>query len=209
MFLLVAEIFIWWYTSPLRQKDTFHSHVHNYTRQLSEQSAAQLEKKLSFPGLATSKVLLANTLRRVEGAVVWTALLAIRIVPMKRKPDRLRTAEKTVRDHFETLHNLTARDWFQRALFTPLEFSNMVWLCYLVIAQTLGAFNNCACMTSNWGAWGGYLDFKMWDQANSGLVERYWIIGTTITCVFMGIGMFYIILEVCQPSCDGTPSPDT
>jgi hypothetical protein len=29
--LLLAEIFVWWLTSPLRRHDEFHSHLEDYT----------------------------------------------------------------------------------------------------------------------------------------------------------------------------------
>jgi hypothetical protein len=51
-------------------------------------------------------------------------------------------------------------------------------------------------MTSTWGGFGGYLDFTQINVANSAVVKEYWIIGTTITCVVMGLGMSYIVLEV-------------
>ncbi|KAF2738610.1 hypothetical protein EJ04DRAFT_41324 [Polyplosphaeria fusca] len=192
--LLISEILIWWLTSPLRNKDKFHLHVQQYTHHFSERSANRL-KKISFPGLATSKAFLGHILKWTEAIIIWTTLLLIRILPMTQKADRIRTSERRLKHHFETLHNLTTRNWLQRAFFTPLEFVNMVWLCYLVAAQTIGAFNNCACMSSTWGSWGGYIDLTQWDQATSNLVEKYWITGTTITCVFMGIGMIYIIIE--------------
>lgn len=56
-------------------------------------------------------------------------------------------------------------------------------------------------MTSTWGGVGGYLDFTKFDVANGSLVENYWIQGTAMTCVAMGLGMGYIVLEVSQYCC--------
>ncbi|KAF2107516.1 hypothetical protein BDV96DRAFT_466563, partial [Lophiotrema nucula] len=192
--LLLAEILVWWLTSPLRKKDRFHSHVHAYTRQ-SAQSPKDSLKCLSFPGLATSKVAISRILEVIETVIVWSVLSSIRLIPIRNKKSKLHAAENVIGHHFESLRGLTVRGWLQRSFFTPLEFANMIWLCYLVLAQTVGAFNNCTCMASTWGSWGGYVDFTQWNQANSGLVERYWIEGTTITCVTMGIGMLYIVVE--------------
>jgi hypothetical protein len=193
--LLLAEIVVWWFTSPLRKKDEFHENIQLWTHRNTDSTIGR-QKRLSLPGLATSKATLAKTLRVVKGVIIWFTLFWIRVLPLKRKRMRLMSTERIIQNHFNTLYNLTLRNWLQRAFFTPLEFANMVWLCYLLMAQTVGAFNNCACMTSSWGGFGGYLDFTQWSQADSPLVRRYWVIGTFSTCTFMGLGMAYIVFEV-------------
>lgn len=190
--LLIAEITVWWLTSPLREQDQFHSHLEAYTRHAKPRRESILA---TLPGLASSKNLLARLLRVVEARVLRCVLLPRRLLP-KTRQERLCTTEAAIRAHFFVLHNLTARDWLQRGFFTPLEFSNLAWACYLLAAQTIGAFNNCACMTSSWGGFGGYLDFTQINIANSAAVEEYWVIGTITTCVVMGLGMSYIVLEV-------------
>ncbi|KAL5121718.1 hypothetical protein ACEQ8H_000405 [Pleosporales sp. CAS-2024a] len=193
--LLVAEILIWWLTSPLRKQHQFRSHLDDYTRRLASQHHHQ-PKHTALPGLAASKRGISYLLHLVEHTVTQIALLPIRIRrPGLRRKQRLDATKARIRDHFATLQNLTTRNWLQRALFTPLECANMVWACYLVLAQTIGAFNNCACMTSTWGSVGGYLDFTEFDMANGPLVEKYWIQGTIVSCVFTGLGMCYIVLE--------------
>lgn len=193
--LLFSELFVWWFTSPLRKKDEFHEQIQKLTH-INTESTVGGQKQLSFPGLAASKDDVGKVLSAVEEAVIWFALFWIRLMPLKRKRTKLKATEQAIRDHFHTLHNLTVRNWLQRLFFTPLEFANMVWLCYLLIGQTIGAFTNCACMTSGWGGIGGYVDFTLWSKTDSPLVERYWVIGTAISCVVMGLGMGYIVLEV-------------
>ncbi|KAF2630322.1 hypothetical protein BU25DRAFT_362432 [Macroventuria anomochaeta] len=127
--------------------------------------------------------------------VLHIASLPIRIVPSKHRVQRREATKAAIRTYFLTLRGLTTRNWLQRAFFTPLEFANLVWACYLLTAQTIGAFNNCACMTSTWGGFGGYLDFTQINVANSAAVKEYWIIGTITTYVVMGLGMGYIVLE--------------
>ncbi|KAF1933565.1 uncharacterized protein M421DRAFT_200180 [Didymella exigua CBS 183.55] len=190
--LLIAEITVWWLTSPLREQDQFHSHLGAYNRH------AKSRKKTVFatlPGLASSRTLLAQLLQIIETGVLQSILLLLRLLPSKYGRERLGTTEAAIHAHFLSLRSLTARNWLQRGFFTPLEFTNLVWACYLLTAQTVGAFNNCACMTSTWGGFGGYLDFTQINVANSAVVEKYWIIGTTTTCVVMGLGMSYIVLE--------------
>jgi hypothetical protein len=190
---------VWWFTSPFRKQDRFHTHLENYARHLASGGQHSIPKHTSFPGLAASKSMLSYLLKTIEKAVLQVALFPTRVLPRLNKRERLRTKEQSIREHFATLQNLTTRNWFQRAFFAPLECFNMVWACYLVFAQTIGAFNNCTCMTSSWGSRGGYLDFTQFNVANSPLVAKYWIQGTTITCVVMALGMGYIVLEVRTP----------
>jgi hypothetical protein len=192
--LTLAEILVWWLTSPLRKKDQFHSHLADYTGHLANHH--HRPKHTTLPGLAASDFVLSYLLRLAERVVLQFTLLPILLLPNEYKRQRIETAQVRVRQHFTTLQNLTARNWLQRAFFTPLECFNMLWACYLVFAQTIGAFNNCTCMTSSWSSRGGYLDFTQFNVTNGSLVEMYWIQGTIITCVVMALGMGYIVLEV-------------
>lgn len=192
--LLLAEITVWWLTSPLRKHDHFHVHLKNYTERMHSH---KLARHTSLPGLAASKIALARLLKVIEKAVLEICLFPVRLSRSKRKTEKLKTMEEMVREHFATLQNLTTRNWLQRVFFTPLEFFNMVWVCYMIMAQTIGAFNNCACMTSSWGDIGGCLDFTQFNVADSPYVAIYWIQGTVITCVVMAAGMGYIVFEVC------------
>ncbi|KAH5054512.1 hypothetical protein HBI37_235460 [Parastagonospora nodorum] len=191
--LLLAEIAVWWGTSPLRKHEQFHERLEQYTRRLA--SRHHRPKHTSLPGLASSKSTLSYMLGMIESAVTQLAMFPLRILPSKSKKKKLEATRARLKDHFATLQNLTTRNWLQRAFFTPLECFNMAWACYLIFAQTIGAFNNCACMTSTWAGVGGYLDFTQFNIANGSLVEKYWIQGTAITCVVMGLGMGYIVLE--------------
>jgi hypothetical protein len=42
-----------------------------------------------------------------------------------------------------------------RVFFKPLECFNFIWLCYITLAQTTGAYNNCKCKSSIWAGGGG------------------------------------------------------
>jgi hypothetical protein len=196
--LLIAEILVWWLTSPLRKHTHFDAHLNDYTTRVTS-GIHHTSKRINVLGLASSKAFLRKTLNLFETIVKTLILTSIRLLPLHGKLHRLRTAETLIHNHFKILRDLTTRNWLQRVVFTPVEFANMVWLCYLHMAQTVGAFNNCACMSSSWGRYGGYLDFTQVNQADSPKVAQYWVEGTIITCVFMGSGMAYIIAEVCSP----------
>jgi hypothetical protein len=194
--LMAAEMFIWWLTSPLRNQDQFHVDLEDYTQSLAN-GHHQRPKHTSFPGLATSRAMLSCVLRTVESLALQIVLLPVRIIPSDRKKKKMEGTQISVREHFTTLQNLTARNWLQRAFFTPLECCNMISACYLVFAQTVGAFNNCVCMTSSWGGGlGGYLDFTQFNVTDSPVLLNYWIQGTVISCVVMSLGMAHIVLQV-------------
>jgi hypothetical protein len=183
--LLLAEILVWWLTSPLRKQDRFHTHLESYSAHIHQHRP----KHTSLPGLATSKSALSHLLTLIETVVLC---IATHILPR----DKHITTTQSIQSHFSTLQNLPTRNWLQRAFFTPLECFNAIWACYLIFAQTIGAFNNCACMTSSWGSRGGYLDFTQYSVTSSPGVQRYWVQGTVVTGTVMGVGMGYIVLEV-------------
>lgn len=39
--------------------------------------------------------------------------------------------------------------------FKPIELVNSGWLVYIVLAQTIGTYNNCRCKASDWAGGGG------------------------------------------------------
>ncbi|KAF2721248.1 hypothetical protein K431DRAFT_224609 [Polychaeton citri CBS 116435] len=94
----------------------------------------------------------------------------------------------------------TFRKYLEWMFFRPLELANTGFLCYLAMAQTIGADNTCNCMTSGWAPGGGYLDFTQWNVANSDSVKNFWIAGTSIACTIMGLSMLYIVMEWCLQS---------
>ena len=195
--LLVAEFFIWYYTSPIRG-----AHLREIVQQQISQSARSdgpAEKRVDFIGLATTKHVLAWLLDMYEAAAVCLALSCTRLVSWTRKhrKTRLPKAEHAVREHFVFLRSLTARQWWERCFLQPLEVLNTLWLCYLIIGQTFGMYNTCECMASMWAAGGGYIDFTQWDYSTAPAIQHYWITGTCLTCIIMGFGMLYICIEWC------------
>lgn len=145
-FLLLAELIVWMLTSPIRNNQLSFL-VKQQTRALnSTEDELSKIKNISFPGLAKSKATLSRVINLVETAIVAIVLPVAKIFGLGKRVDRV---ESAIRLHFRGLHGLTTRQWVERSLFTPIEFINMVWLAYLMMAQTLGAFVNCECQTSN------------------------------------------------------------
>lgn len=130
--LLIAEFFIWFYTSPIRKQ-----HLRTMVQRqisLSEQFSVS-EKTVDFPGLATTKTILACMLDAYEALALTAALFFTRLVSRtsKHRRRRLPKAEHAVREHFIMLRALTARQWLERCFLQPLGVINTLWLCYLII----------------------------------------------------------------------------
>ena len=53
-------------------------------------------------------------------------------------------------------HNSSTQKRLDMLFFKPVECANSIWLIYIVMAQTVGSYNNCACKSSTWGGHGGY-----------------------------------------------------
>jgi hypothetical protein len=194
-FLLLSELLIWILTSPVRKNEVNLMVRQSLRTATNDVQSAQ--RGVSFPGLVASKATLSWLLSCVEGIVVAIGVSLARVKDLRNKKGNSERVEAAIRAHFATLHALTTREWSERLLFTPLEFINLVWLCYLIMAQTVGAFVNCDCQTSIWGPGGGYLDFTQWNYTNNAEVGKFWVAGTVVSSVFMGIGMFYVALEWC------------
>ena len=80
------------------------------------------------------------------------------------------------------------------------EFTNFCWLVYIIFAQTFGIYNSCRCKSSMWGGAGGYMDFEGVQYYKSYGIERSWMLGTLIACMFLGIGLMYVVEQWCRQS---------
>jgi hypothetical protein len=196
--LLISELLIWYLTSPIR-KNEINILIQQRLKSPSDDLFAE-SNNIKLPGLATSKATLFWLLNFAEQFCVIFSVSIAKLIPMRRKRQKLRNIETAIRSYYGTLQDLTTRQWAERCFFTPVEFTNTVWLCYLVTAQTMGAFVNCACQTSIWSSGGGYLDFTQWNITNNSKVGEFWIMGTVISSVFMGVGMIYVVSEWCLQS---------
>lgn len=69
---------------------------------------------------------------------------------------------KTVTDRLhrmrESWRDCRTPEKLQNAILRPIEVINTIWLIYIVVAQTFGAYNTCVCHTSHWGNQ-DYIDF--------------------------------------------------
>ncbi|PWW74731.1 hypothetical protein C7212DRAFT_358977 [Tuber magnatum] len=80
------------------------------------------------------------------------------------------------------------------------EFANFCWLVYIIFAQTFGIYNSCRCKSSMWGGAGGYVDFEGVQYYKSYRIEGSWMLGTLTTCIFLAIGLAYVVEQWCTQS---------
>ncbi|KAK6440151.1 hypothetical protein LTR95_003625 [Oleoguttula sp. CCFEE 5521] len=114
--------------------------------------------------------------------------------------------KKALRAMREKWQDMKAQDRLDCCFFKPVETINAVWLVYITIAQTSGAYRNCDCMSSLWGGAGGYIDWNNYDTATSSYVHIYWTTGTVIASTTMTAAMLYLMLEWCLQSHINTAS---
>jgi len=87
-----------------------------------------------------------------------------------------------------------------RLFFKPIECFNIIWLAYITMSQTTGAYNNCKCKSSLWMGGGGYIDWNNYNTATSSFVRINWTIATAFSSTIMAAAMAYIVTEWCLQS---------
>jgi hypothetical protein len=193
--LLIVEMTVWLVLSPyevdllgptptrLRNNPTF-----THMEERVHDRWTHLKKRASSFLLETETWLTAT--------VVWIVLLW----PWKNKDIVKEKTAKLIKSIIRSFHDMSPQRRWDLFFFRPVEMFNTLWLIYIVLAQTFGVYRNCNCMTSTWGGGGGYLDFSVQDSSNSKWVLYYWVAGTVLTSLVMGLSMFYITVEWCQQS---------
>ena len=105
-------------------------------------------------------------------------------------------------------NHMNTRDRFGLLVLTPMDAINGVWLAYIVLAQTFGAYRSCSCMSSSWGWHQGYIDFESYDFYRSNGVYSYWVPGTVLSCFIMMTALAFLTVEWCTISHLNTSSYD-
>lgn len=142
-----------------------------------------------------------SCIEKVEDFVVKCLVSCMSMLPLVDKDRRLREAAYTLRGYLDSFHDLTVQQKSELLFFRPLETVNAIWLLYIVMAQTVGYFRSCLCITSTWGfGLGGYLDFAQFDITNSPWMRWSWATGTVLAVSVMGISMIYVVAEWCLQS---------
>ncbi|KFY86847.1 hypothetical protein V498_07360 [Pseudogymnoascus sp. VKM F-4517 (FW-2822)] len=83
-----------------------------------------------------------------------------------------------------------------RVFLTFLEICNSIWLVYIILAQTFGIYNSCACKSSIWSRGkGGYTDFAGTSVYRDDYdVRRWWIFGTVLGSLPL-LSIFHIVYQ--------------
>ncbi|KAF2176941.1 hypothetical protein K469DRAFT_645070 [Zopfia rhizophila CBS 207.26] len=195
--LLVFEMLVWWLSSnPTSvqppnwvRRQTMHLQRYPIVIQFEEGICRGL--KIAYFGVRTV----------VEDLFVKGLFTCLSLLPFTEKQQKLQSAEHIVRTCLDAFHDFTFQQKTELLLFRPLEILNVIWLIYIVLAQTFGYYRTCDCVTSSWGVHsGGYLDFTQSDVTNSPWVVYYWTSGTVLSVSVMGLAMIYVVTEWCLQS---------
>lgn len=114
-----------------------------------------------------------------------------------KQEDKKEKTRARINKFFEDTHYYSTRQWLHRLFFVPVELFNTIWLVYIVLAQTFGAYSNCRCITSMYGLHGGYVDLAQANTTDNPYVQYYWSAGTALSCAILGLGLIYIVTEWC------------
>jgi hypothetical protein len=64
-------------------------------------------------------------------------------------------ADRKLKAFWVSWQEKSAPQRMDRLFFKPVECFNFIWLAYITLAQTTGAYNNCKCKSSIWAGGGG------------------------------------------------------
>lgn len=133
--LLVSEMLAWWCMDAGKPK------MQEFTRKMSR-----------VPTVEQSAKWIARVHQGASGAVaaLWRFIHDgfFGILGFYTSHERAERLRDGLRRRLKSWEELTAREKLEWLFFRPAEFINTVWLIYITMAQTLGAYVNCRCMTS-------------------------------------------------------------
>ena len=183
--LLIAEILAWWIIDA--QKPWF--------KRLVTSLSSRITISLKQMGVHDRYLRVRTATKRHVSTLVSTlrqGLLAL-LTELMSQPnaDKIENIARGVIDRWQLLETQEQLDYL---VFKPVEAVNTAWLLYITLAQTVGAYVNCKCMTSSWGG-KNYMDFTQYTTTTSKWVKFYWISGATVSVLTMTGAMIYIVVQ--------------
>jgi hypothetical protein len=193
--LLVLEFLVWWLTTEENEEKRAQRAARRRSTIFRSETFAQLEE--ASAGFLKRSVSWAFRRReRAEELLLDTLPVVVSLFYFSKRAKKREKFRKRLYAKITESHEYTVRQWTHRLFFVPIEIINTIWLCYIVLAQTFGAYVNCRCKSSNYGFGGGYVDLEQTNVTHNRFVKFYWRTGTTISCTIMGLGLAYIVIEV-------------
>ncbi|KAI1665023.1 hypothetical protein L13192_11142 [Pyrenophora tritici-repentis] len=197
--LLVAEMTVWLFLSAACVEPALIQRAGSRIRRYSATFSPEDNRVVN-----EWKKLRQRTMRflRTVGNYFLTAFVSVTyLFPLWRR--NTYTFNNGIRNDVENLKDywgdMTPQRKWELFFFRPVETFNTIWLIYIVLAQILGWYQTCECITSHWAGGGGYVDFTAQDTAGP-WVSPFWTTGTILTSTVMGGSMLYITVEWCQQS---------
>jgi hypothetical protein len=189
--LLLLEFLVWWFTAEeTRVPDLARRRFTSTTFvQMEERGSGILRRMKSWSSKRRDwfETFLLGFLPAV----------AAFFQPSSKRTKTRDRVRKSLDDAFTESHNFTIRQWTHRFFFIPVEIINAAWLVYIILAQTFGSYSNCKCSSSIYGFGGGYIDLTQDVFSDDHWLKWYWSVGTSLSVGIMGVGLCYVVLEVC------------
>lgn len=153
MSLLGVELAVWWLTSAIHPTQMqWFSHLQRHSSIVNhiEYGSRGFRDAMKHSFKAAVQV--------IEESVIGLAGFLARLAPMFNVTPG--AARMWMSGKIDECHGFTFRQWAVHLFFIPLEVFNTVWLLYVVLSQTFGAFVTCNCQCSTWSKIGGYMDLR-------------------------------------------------
>jgi hypothetical protein len=141
--LLLVEMLCWWVFDASKPK------LGEFKRRMTAKHPSTLrflpwyaQKRHTFDNMSSK---LINTCR----GCVQNQLSRVTSQPFADATDR------KLKAFWLSWQEKSAPQRMDRLFFKPVECFNFIWLAYITLAQTTGAYNNCKCKSSIWAGGGG------------------------------------------------------
>ena len=188
--LLIAEMILWW------AFDSSKREMREYGRRFTAEHPKTQTLLAQYAVLHVAFTSKCSIVLEACSSFFWTQLVKL-------------TSHEYVRNLREKCEPFQkAPIAVDRLFFKPIECFNFVWLVYITMSQTTGAYNNCKCKSSLWMGGGGYIDWNNYNTATSSFVRINWTIATTFSSTVMAAAMAYIVTEWCLQSHISTADRD-
>jgi hypothetical protein len=196
--LLVLEFLVWWWTSDEREERRQRQQSMERRPTIFEQTGTVQQAEYAASILKHTRSWGAVQRDNIEQVLEdWYPKIRSRGYSAQKREDKEKRIRARMHKFFQNTHDYSTRQWLHRLVFVPIEIFNTIWLVYIVLAQTFGAYSNCKCVTSLYGFTGGYVDLSQASTTNSPYVQSYWSAGTALSCAILGLGLIYVVLEWC------------
>jgi hypothetical protein len=206
--LLVLEFIVWWLTSEERAEQKLQQPATERTATFFEHAGMTQHAEHAVIMIKHTRSWGTIQRDRIEKFLEhWIPRTWSKRYGSTKQEDKKEKIRARLHNFFQNTHYYSTRQWLHRLFFVPVEIFNTIWLVYIVLAQTFGAYSNCKCVCSLYGFTGGYVDLAQASTTDNPYVQYYWSAGTALSCIVLGLGLIYVVTEWCLQAHISTEKP--